>query len=169
MLRSTCLLGLSLAWFVAVAAACSSSDTSMGSDSGTDGTTGSSSSSGGSGSSSGSDGSSSGSSQKCDGSVMVPAAGTDGAAPASCLQCLTSNCSSQIAECGPDCVCQPALTCLLQMGKLGFNNAYTICPNALAAISNGNPPLMDFSNCSATKCNCQCSATSCASSDAGGQ
>jgi hypothetical protein len=165
MLRPRWLLGLSVSWLVGVALACSS-DNSTGSDSGADGgleASGSGSSSSG-GSSSGSS-SSGGASPMCDGSVAFPAAGADGAAPPSCVQCLMSNCSSQITACGPDCVCGPSMTCLLANGSVGFNHAYQICNTAEAALANGNMALMAVAGCTAMHCMCDCFGGTC---DAGG-
>jgi hypothetical protein len=161
MLRSTYMLALSAAALVAGAVACTSSDTSAGSDSGGDVTSETVSSSGGS-SSSGGTGSSSGGSQKCDGSVAIPAAGTDGAAPPACIQCMTSSCADKIAACGGDCACAASLTCLF-MNNLN----YTLCPTtALAQIMSGNPPLQDWNACTAMKCDCPCFHQGCADSGA---
>jgi len=153
MLRSTYMLALSAAALVAGAVACTSSDTSAGSDSGGDVT---------SSSSSGGTGSSSGGSQKGDGSVALPAAGTDGAAPPACIQCMTSSCADKIAACGGDCACAASLTCLF-MNNLN----YTLCPTtALAQIMSGNPPLQDWNACTAMKCDCPCFHQGCADSGA---
>lgn len=163
MLRSTYMLALSAAALVAGAVACTSSDTSAGADSGGDVTSETGSSSGGSSSSSsGGTGSSSGGSQKCDGSVAIPAAGADGAAPPACIQCMTSSCADKIAACGGDCACAASLTCLF-MNNLN----YTLCPTtALAQIMSGNPPLQDWNGCTAMKCDCPCFHQGCADSGA---
>jgi hypothetical protein len=160
MLRSSWFLGLSAAGFLPAAVACSS-DTSAGSDSGGDVTAEASGSSGGgsgSSSSSGGAGSSSGSGATCDASVVIPEAGTDGAPPLVCIQCMTSNCASQITACGTDCACVASLNCLFTMDQIGFNNAYSArCQStALGQISAGNAALIAWNGCTAQNCNCPC-------------
>ena len=140
MLRSTYMFALSAAPLVAGALACTSSDNSAGSDSGGDVT----------------------SAQKCDGSVPLPASGTDGAASPACIQCMTSSCADKIAACGGDCACAASLTCLF-MNNLN----YTLCQNtALAQIMSGNPPLQDWNGCTAMKCDCACFHQGCPDSGA---
>lgn len=150
MLRSSLFLGLSATGFFVGAFACSSSDSSVGSDSGGDGTVDAINSS--SSSSSGGTVGDSGSTPKCDAAVVVPMSGTDGAPSSACLQCMTSTCGSTISACSGDCQCSASLTCLL-MNNLN----YTLCQNtALAAIMSGNPPLTSWNGCTATSCNCPC-------------
>ena len=150
MLRSSWFLGLLAAGFLPGAAACSS-DTSVGSDSGGDVTAEAS------GSSGGGSGSGSGGGAQCDASVVIPEAGTDGAPPLACLQCMTSNCASQITACGTDCACVASLDCLFSMDQIGFNNAYTRCQStALGQISSGNAALIAWNGCTVQNCGCPC-------------
>ena len=95
----------------------------------------------------------------CDGSL--PAAGNG--AGAACTACRAKNCPSESAACAADCACGPIESCLENSPIHNF----TECPNAIAAVMGGNPPLTKLTDCLDTNCLSPC-FTGGSGNDAGG-
>jgi len=81
--------------------------------------------------------------QACDASLLLT--GDSGAA--SCAACQSAHCATDMALCASDCVCSMAVMCLQQN-----DNSYSLCQNAIDALSNGNVALMNLAGCTAMDC-----------------
>ena len=88
--------------------------------------------------------------------AMSLAAAADSGA-AECFACISTSCMADLASCSTDCMCAPAYKCLEEKSIMGsINTGYSACPDAVGALSNGDPPLMSLSACLTNMCHPQC-------------
>jgi hypothetical protein len=79
------------------------------------------------------------------------------AGAAACFDCQAMKCMPEITTCATDCSCAPAFSCLEQNSTGdSLNSGFSVCTDAVDAISNGNAALTNLSHCATTNCNAEC-------------
>jgi hypothetical protein len=73
-----------------------------------------------------------------------------------CFACLASKCATEVTACSTDCACAPAYTCLQQNSAGGINSGYSLCPEAVNALSSNDPALTMLAACAPGMCNAEC-------------
>jgi hypothetical protein len=90
----------------------------------------------------------------CDAVSLTP---SPEAGAAACFQCQQTQCASDVAACSTDCTCAPAYSCLEQNSAPGsLNSGYSQCSEAVDALMNGNPALMNLAGCASLNCKSEC-------------
>jgi hypothetical protein len=89
-----------------------------------------------------------GTSMACDGSLPTEGAGGG----AACTACRVKNCVAESATCAGNCACGPIEDCL----ETSPLHSFTECPNAIAAVMGGNPPLTMLTDCLDLHCLAPC-------------
>jgi hypothetical protein len=90
----------------------------------------------------------------CDAVSLAPVAD---AAAAACFECQATECMTEVAACSTDCACAPAYHCLEENSSAGsLNSGYSLCPDSINTLMNGNLALMNLAGCATTSCSPAC-------------